>query len=126
MEEEAELLAEDGIIASVVTTSDLKSTYSTVYETTGGLYANIYDDFSYVLLQLAELIGEETAGNWVIMRHGFKYIRLDLEDSDGDYDGDGLTDEEELGTATIYDLSDFIEEVLSRFGYSISDYAGVT
>ena len=128
MDEEISLLAADGIITSVVTTSWLRTGYQSLYESTGGIYANIYDDFSDVLMSLAELIGETTSeGTWVILQHGFKYVRLNLPEvpeagSTADSDGDGLTDYAELGDSTTVDLTPFI----LKYRGTIDGYTGQT
>ena len=45
-----DMLAGDSINVSVITSSECRSEYSYLYETTGGIYADIYSDFSQTLL----------------------------------------------------------------------------
>lgn len=126
LEEEADLLKEDGIVTSVVTSSWLKSTYQTLMNSTNGIYADIDTDFGDVLLQLADMIGETTSSdNWVIMKHGYTYIEMPQE-SDGDYDDDGLSDEYELGTKETIDLTPFIKFSLAIHGVPFDKYLGKT
>ncbi|MCD8366375.1 MAG: VWA domain-containing protein [Clostridiales bacterium] len=131
MEEETELLTEDGIITSVVTTTSYRYTYQSVYESTGGIFADISDDFSSVLLSLADLIGENTAdGEWVILKHGYRYVKLpeipENEADSSDTDGDSLSDYEELGEAEELDLSAWIFYRLSLSDVPATEYAGKT
>ncbi len=127
LEEEAARLKAAGIITSVITyTGEHTGTYdySPLWKTTGGLFASIYDDFSTVLLTLAGMIGEETSdGVWVILKHGFRYIKLPaLPENNGvDTDGDGVSDYNELGTTELLDLTLFIKAQLVAKGYPIED-----
>ena len=126
MEEEADLLQQDGIITSVVTKRDLQSEYQVLLDRTGGIYANIDSDFGDVLLQLADMVGENTASEqWVILKHGYTYIQLP-EESDGDFDDDGLSDEYELGEKQTIDLTRFIQLRLEAGGVPFERYAGKT
>ena len=126
LEHEAALLKQDGIITSVVTSSYLQYTYQPLIEETNGIYADIYSNFGDVLLQLADMIGEYTASdNWVILKHGYTYIELP-EDSDGDYDDDGLSDVYELGEIETIDLTPFIRFSLAAKGIPYEYYAGKT
>lgn len=131
MDEEIELLKKDGIHVSVVTTSSYASTYKSLYESTGGIFANISSSsFSSSLLSLASLIGEETTdGTWVILKHGYRYVKLPEIPSVGskvDTDGDGLSDYDELGKETTIDLSDFIKIQLALKGIPFSEFIGRT
>ena len=125
MEKEISLLADSGIVTSVVTTSSYKSTYQSLYETTRGIYANISSsDFSSSLLQLAELIGETTASDeWVILKHGYRYVKITDEN---DQDGDGISTKAELGEKTEVNLSPIIEMQLFIHKVPLSDYSGKT
>lgn len=129
MDEEVGLLAADGIITSVVTTMSCKSEYQSVYVTTGGIFANINEDFSMVLMSLADLIGEKTSdGTWVILKHGYRYVKLPelpvSESTSRDTDGDSLSDYKELGSPEIVDLSVWIAAQLALRGVPMSEYSG--
>ena len=125
MEEEIELLKKDGIITSVVTDPNyVDEYYADLYKSTGGIFTDIYGDFSSALLSLADLIGETTSdGEWVILKHGYRYVKL-LDEPD--QDGDGLTTEYELGKAETVNLTPFINAVLIGAGVPIKEYAGKT
>ena len=130
MEEEITLLAADDINVSVVTTSSEQYRYQSLYETTGGIYANIYNDFSTVLMSLADLIGEETSdGSWVILKHGYRYVKIPeipTVGSTSDYDEDGYTDYFELGEAKSIDLTPLIKLNLLSKGIPFEEYVGRT
>lgn len=123
MAEEIELLKADGIITSVVTSSSYKSTYQSLYESTGGIYANISSStFSASLLSLADMIGETTSdGTWVILKHGYRYVRLTDET---DQDRDGLSTTYELGNEEEIDLSLLIKALLALHGVPYEEYIG--
>lgn len=123
--EEIELLKKDGINTSVVTTTDQQSTYRALYESTGGIFANISSSsFSSSLLALADLIGESTSdGNWVILQNGYRYVKLTEE---LDQDGDGISSAEELGVPVKISLLPLIELRLIAQGIPITEYSGKT
>lgn len=123
MEEEIERLQADGIVTSVVSRTSAQGTYQNLYETTGGIFADISNSsFSTSLMALADMIGERTSdGEWVILKHGYKYIKLTDEE---DQDEDGIPTIEELGVAEEIDLTPLIAWFLSQNGVPISDYAG--
>lgn len=123
MEEEIELLKADGIITSVVTSSRYQSTYQNLYESTGGIYADISSsNFSSSLLELANMIGEITSdGTWVILKHGYRYVRLTDET---DQDGDGLSTTYEIGDEVEIDLSPLIKLQLALHGVPYENYIG--
>lgn len=125
MAEEIELLKADGVITSVVTSSRYQDTYRSLYESTGGIYANISSsNFSSSLLELADLIGETTSdGTWVILKHGYRYVRLTDET---DQDGDGLSTTYELGDEEEIDLTPFIRFLLASHGVPFENYLGKT
>lgn len=98
MQEEIELLKNNGMTVSVVTNSDARDEYQDLYEGTGGFYANIGGDFSQELLRIADMIGEDAnAGNWILL-DDFQYVSLEnpLGPGSGDTDHDGKSDYEEL------------------------------
>lgn len=125
MAEEIELLKSDGVVTSVVTSSIYQDTYQSLYESTGGIYANISSsNFSSSLLELADLIGETTSdGTWVILKHGYRYVRLTDET---DQDGDGLSTTYELGNEEEIDLTAFIRLLLASHGVPFENYWGKT
>lgn len=125
MDEETRLLAHDGIVTSVVTGSDCKEAYRSLYEATGGIYADISSEsFSSSLLTLADLIGNKTSdGTWVILGSGYRYVKL--TDSP-DQDGDGLTTAYELGDTKRLDLSPWVELLLMKAGVPAEKYVGKT
>ena len=125
MDEETRLLAHDGIVTSVVTGSDCKGAYRSLYEATGGIYADISSEsFSSSLLTLADLIGTKTSdGTWVILGSGYRYVKL--TDSP-DQDGDGLTTAYELGDTKRLDLSPWVEFLLMKAGVPAEKYVGKT
>ncbi len=130
MDEEIQLLKLDGINVSVVTSSGLESTYRNLYTQTGGMFADVYGNFSTELLKLADLIGEETSdGEWVILKHGFRYIKLPSLPEEGstvDTDEDGISDYVELGSPETIDLTTFIKAQLAIKGVPFSAYSGKT
>lgn len=123
MEEEIELLKKDGIITSVVTSSSRKGDYQILYESTGGIFADISSSsFSSSLLALADLIGETTSdGTWVILKHGYRYVKLTDET---DQDGDGLSTTYELGDEVEIDLAPLIKVQLALHGVPYEEYKG--
>ena len=125
MDEETRLLAHDGIVTSVVTGSGCKGAYRSLYEATGGIYADISSEsFSSSLLTLAGLIGNKTSdGTWVILGSGYRYVKL--TDSP-DQDGDGLTTAYELGDTKRLDLSPWVEFLLMKAGVPAEKYVGKT
>ncbi len=128
MQEEINRLKNDGICVSVVAPTYFNSTYKNLYETTGGIFANLNSDFASTLLNLASLIGEETSdGTWVILQHGYRYVKLPAiptSSSTKDTDGDGLSDYKELGKKKELDLTPFIKLRLAARGIPFSRYAG--
>ena len=125
MDEETRLLAHDGIVTSVVARSGCKEAYRSLYEATGGIYADISSEsFSSSLLTLADLIGNKTSdGTWVILGSGYRYVKL--TDSP-DQDGDGLTTAYELGDTKRLDLSPWVEFLLMKAGVPAEKYVGKT
>ena len=124
LEQEAELLARDGICTSVVTDEYLQEDYAVLVEKTGGIYADIENSsFSTSLMQIANLIGKDTSeGRWVILKHGLRYVKLTEE---YDQDGDGIPTAEELGSEVTADMGSIIDTVRKNWsatgGYSGTD-----
>ncbi len=115
MNEMAELLDADGINVSVISATGYQSIYQTLYESTGGVFANIYGDFKSELLVIANKIDEETNNGYWASLNGLipKIVKLDEEPSPtgtADTDNDGLLDREGLKSTwptKIFDVNDF-------------------
>ncbi len=124
MDEEIELLKKDGINTSVVSNTWYQDDYKNLYESTNGVFVDIYSNFADALLKLADLIGEITSdGEWVILKHGYKYVKLT---DDKDQDGDGLSTEYELGEKQEIDLTWMIKAQLANNGVPFEMYDGKT
>ena len=114
MPEMIEILKNAGIVTSVITTSEQQSAYKDLYQETGGFYANIYENFSDILMQLADKIGEVVNdGTWVILSD-YQFIKLNQPlKENGDSDGDHKSDQGELGEKIKSDITPYINWVLS-------------
>jgi len=125
----AEALGNDEICVSVITESNLQSKYRVLWETTDGLYANIRENFSIILLGLANKIGEVTnKGDWVLLSD-YQAVRLDgtiAEITTNDSDDDRLTDKQELGHSSEKDLTNLIQTLLQNNGVPHNLYTGKT
>jgi hypothetical protein len=126
----ADVLLENGICTSVITENSLQSSYRVFWETTGGLYANIKSDFSNVLLELADKVGEVTnaGGEWVFL-DDFQAVKLGdalANAATNDTDGDGLTDAQELGARAIVDMLPYISALTNRYSVPVENYTGQT
>ncbi len=129
LDQMTELLKNDGINVSVVTSKRSSSEYKSMYEATGGIFADIYGNFSEVLMQLADMIGKKTSdGKWFILDHGYRYVKLPgiPVDDGSDYDGDTLSDHYELGTPVEVDLTWLVKLRLKINGIPESEYTGKT
>ena len=62
MEEEIQLLVNAGISCSVICPTAYQSSYSALYTSTGGIYADIYGNFQTQLMNIAESIDETLVG----------------------------------------------------------------
>lgn len=125
MSEMAEILKNKGIVTSVITTDYQKSNYGELYQETNGVYANIYGNFSDVLMQLADKIGEiVNDGTWVVLSD-YQFVKLEkpLEEG-GDSDNDGVIDSEELGDRVTSDLTPYINWVLNKYDIPKEMYTG--
>lgn len=125
LDEEIEKLKAGGMNVSVVTNDENRECYSSLYEQTGGIYANIdSSSFSTSLLQLADLIGQNTSdGKWMILKHGYRYVKLTDE---ADQDGDGIATQDELGTEETIDLTNWVKNGLMSRGKNFDEYQGKT
>lgn len=101
MSEMINLLADDEINVSVVSNSSYQSTYKSLYESTGGVFANVGGNFKDELLAIADMINEETnSGCWIALNGLIpQIVKLDERPTTGgtaDTDLDTLLDIEEL------------------------------
>lgn len=116
------LLERDDITTSVITTYSLENNYKSLYQQTGGIFANIYGDFSAELLKIAENIGENAnEGTWALLSD-FQAVRLN--DDVTDTDGDGLSDTEELGIQVAKDMTPFIKLLCEKNNVPFALYQG--
>lgn len=125
MPEMIEILKNAGIVTSVITTSEQQSAYKDLYQETGGFYANIYENFSDILMQLADKIGEVVNdGTWVILSD-YQFIKLNQPlKENGDSDGDHKSDQGELGEKIKSDITPYINWVLSKYNIPEDMYTG--
>ena len=110
-------LKNDNINVSVVSDTGYKNTYTNLYETTGGVFADVNGNFKNELLSISDKINEETNdGYWVFLRGlTLKHAKLDAKPTYGsdnvDSDRDTLPDYKELKscepTIDVY-FSDFM------------------
>lgn len=101
MDEMIELLANDEINVSVVSNLNYQSVYQSLYEKTGGIFANIGGNFKDELLMIADMIDENTNSGYWIALNGLipRIVRLKEKPVAGgttDTDLDTLSDTEEL------------------------------
>ena len=101
MSEMINLLVDDEINVSVVSNSNYQSTYKSLYESTGGVFANVGGNFKDELLSIADMINEETnSGCWIALNGLIpKIVKLDenpVWNGTADTDKDSLLDREEL------------------------------
>jgi len=128
MYEMADLMVESDIITSAIAASE--SHYDELVNPTGGLYGYIYGNFSTILLQLADMVGEETnaGGDWVLLSD-YQAVKLSdtLENAEtNDTDGDGYSDAKELGTSKEVDMRNYITRLLNRYELPEEYYIGKT
>lgn len=126
MSEMVDLLVNDDINVSVISNSYYESTYKSLYEGTGGIFADVSGNFKDKLLAIADMINEETNnGCWVALKGLIpQIVKLD-ENPTGlgtaDTDGDSLLDKEELKSVwpTRYiDINSFLYLFGLPFDYS--------
>ncbi|MDE6730076.1 MAG: hypothetical protein K2J71_04795, partial [Oscillospiraceae bacterium] len=128
MNEMAQLFAKDGIIVSAISSDEMY--YNNLVSTTGGVYADIYSDFSNVLITFAEKIGTETrtGGDWILLED-YSVVQLEGDENNieqQDSDGDGLKDSQELVCKITKDLNPLIQWVLKYKGIPNEYYQGKT
>ena len=126
MDEMAQRLHDSGVITSVIAETD--DTYAALTETTGGLAGFIYDDFSDILLQLANMVGTETnsSGEWVFL-DDFQAVKLSdiLEHAESnDTDNDGYSDAMELGESKTVLMLMYINALLNKHSIPTECYTG--
>ena len=123
MDEMIGLLVEDDINVSVVSTATWQSVYQSLYESTGGIFANVSGNFKDELLGIADVIKEETNNGYWIALKGLlpQIIRLDEKPTAGstcDTDKDTLYDIDELkNMITIVYME--VDPFLYQYGASI-------
>lgn len=129
VEEMAEMFEDAGIVTSVISANSCRTQYLPLFVETGGVFGNIYGDFSSLLAEMAGNIGEiVNDGSWVILKD-YQYIKLDAPvsaDSGTNSDDDDYTDYEELGEAIEKDLTSFIKLTLAAYGVPFELYRGET
>lgn len=126
MNEMVDLLVNDDINVSVVSNSYYQSTYKSLYEGTGGIFADVSGNFKDKLLAIADMINEETNnGCWVALKGLIpQIVKLDESPTGlgtADTDGDSLLDKEELKSVwpTRYiDINSFLYLFGLPFDYS--------
>ena len=123
MDEITKKFVTDGIIVSAITNN--RSDYSNLIDDTHGLYGNINDNFSDILLKLADRIETEThdSGEWIIL-DDFSVVKLLPESATADTDGDGIVDKNELVSKKTVNLNAFIEFLLRNKGVPYDLYIG--
>lgn len=129
MEQMAGLLKDDNINVSVISNTSYRGHYKTLFETTGGIFADIYGDFKSELLLIADKIDKETNNGYWAALNGLlpKLIKLDEKPSatgTADTDKDSLPDREELADITpakIVDVNSYycilLKPFLDKIGY---------
>ncbi|NLL72837.1 MAG: VWA domain-containing protein [Clostridiales bacterium] len=129
MNEISDMLKSKNIITSVIAPTYYRSYYTTLYQNTDGIFADIYGDFSSELLKLADRIGEAVNdGTWVLLSD-YQYVKLDAEVSPTngvDTDEDGISDYRELGVKEERDLSQLVKLLLKIKGIPEELYEGKT
>ena len=121
----AALLRRDKIATSVISSQGLKTNYEAIYTETGGTFGDIYSNFSDVLLKISNNIGENAKdGRWVVLSD-YQTVKLSAE-AGADTDGDGIPDDQELGTAKSTSIEGFIRALCKIHKVPMSLYTGVT
>ncbi len=120
LEYEIELLKNQKINTSVVTSSWLESTYNDLFSQTGGIYADINGDFKDELMAVAnQIVDDVEDGVWIYLDGAIPIpVKLEKEPTQGDIitdtDKDGIPDIQELKSVTPVkelDLDDIIIKV---------------
>ena len=116
-------LKNDGINVSVVSNTGYSETYKSIYEQTGGMFANISGGFKAKLLEIASLINEETNNGYWVALNGLipKVVKLKEQPSltgTADTDNDSLLDNQELdivNEAISLDIRPFLNKLGFNF-----------
>lgn len=122
LEEVIDTLDSEGVITSVVTYPYNEQVYSYITEK-GGLYCNLYKNFSEELKKLTDLMGAKVNDGFWFLLDNYEYVKLAMDYGnlgDLDSDGDGLTDLAELGASVNMDFAPFARNLLLRYGDSLS------
>ncbi|OXS25260.1 MAG: hypothetical protein BI182_05885 [Acetobacterium sp. MES1] len=127
MDEMISKLNADNISTSVITSSYGQETYRKLYEGTGGVYGNIYDDFSSVLEGIAKSIGKEVGTNWITLDGTYETVQLKAPLTAGsttDSDSDGVPDNKEIANISGIqrDLTPTIRATLTRMNKNWETY----
>lgn len=130
LQEVTQAFADSKICVSVITEPSLQPFYQMLWEKTNGLYGNIFDNFSSVLIKLADKIGDITNadGEWVFLSD-FQAVKLSapLSQADtNDTDSDGLTDATELGSSEEKDMLPYIQALTNLHDIPVESYQGKT
>lgn len=101
MDEMIDLLVNADINVSVVSNTSVQSVYKSLYENTGGVFANVGGNFKDELLTIADRIQEETNNGYWIALNGLipRIVKLKEKpavDGTADTDNDTLRDIREL------------------------------
>ena len=128
MEEMSDRLLKDGIITSAI--AEAEYVYESLTKPSEGLFGYVYGDFSEILLQLADKVGEITNadGEWVFL-DDFQAVKLSdtLENAaTNDTDDDGYSDAKELGESKEVNMMHYIERVLNKREIPVESYTGKT
>ena len=114
MKDEVNLLKKDGINVSVVSKKKYQSDYKSLYNGTGGIFADIEGTFKSELLKIADEIDRETNnGYWICLKGlSVKRVKLDVKptkNSTADTDSDTIPDFKELKTIEPEEILDYNE-----------------
>lgn len=130
MNQMAGLLKDDNINVSVISNTSYREQYKILFETAGGIFADIYGNFKSELLSIADKIDKETNNGYWAALNGLlpKLIKLDEKPSatgTADTDKDSLLDREELADTRptkIVDVNSYyctlIKPFLNKIGYA--------
>lgn len=101
--------------------------YKNLIEKTEGIFGNINENFSDILLRLADKIGKKTnTGDWVLL-DDYSAVKLSNKLSEIDHndtDRDGLTDAQELGESVEESMDEYINLLLEKHSVPKELYTG--